>query len=151
MRSGPPAGCGWVSVSLRVCGPTALSCRSMRDLNGGPHYLACRLVCHLAPPRRVSYRREISTHQMGAAVHGRNRAQMRPSGEIARMAHPTQPMATDRVPGQYRTRISLHPSYSGYIGGSTEFHGLQEAKIGHFGGFRRSGNRFEMRAKNNAT
>ena len=30
-------------------------------------------------------------------------------------------------------------------GGSTEFHGLQEAKIGHFGGFRRSGNRFEMR------
>ena len=84
-------------------------------------------------------------HQMAAAVHGRNRAQMRPSGEIARMAHPTQPMATDRVRGRSRTRISPHPSYSGYIGGSTEFHGLQEAKIGHFGGFRRSGNRFEMR------
>ena len=84
-------------------------------------------------------------HQMAAAVHGRNRAQMRPSGEIARMAHPTQPMATDRVRGRSRTRISPYPSYSGYIGGSTEFHGLQEAKIGHFGGFRRSGNRFEMR------
>ena len=84
-------------------------------------------------------------HQMAAAVHGRNPAQMRPSGEIARMAHPTQPVATDRVRGRSRTRISPHPSYSGYIGGSTEFHGLQEAKIGHFGGFRRSGNRFEMR------
>ena len=84
-------------------------------------------------------------HQMAAAVHGRNRAQMRPSGEIARMAHPTRPMATDRVRGRSRTRISPHPSYSGYIGGSTEFHGLQEADIGHFGGFRRSGNRFEMR------
>ena len=82
---------------------------------------------------------------MAAAVHRRNRAQMRPSGEIARMAHPTQPMATDRVRGRSRTRISPHPSYSGYIGGSTEFYGLQEAKIGHFGGFRRSGNRFEMR------
>ena len=84
-------------------------------------------------------------HQMAPAVHARNRAQMRPPGEIARMAHPTQPMATDRVRGRSRTRISPHPSYSGYIGGSTEFHGLQEAKIGHFGGFRRSGNRFEMR------
>ena len=83
--------------------------------------------------------------QIAAAVHRRNRAQMRPSGEIARMAHPTQPMATDRVRGRSRTRISPHPSYSGYIGGSTEFYGLQEAKIGHFGGFRRSGNRFEMR------
>ena len=82
---------------------------------------------------------------MAAAVHRRNRAQMRPSGEIARMAHPTQPMATDRVRGRSRTRISPHPSYSGYIGSSTEFYGLQEAKIGHFGGFRRSGNRFEMR------
>jgi len=61
------------------------------------------------------------------------------------MAHPTQPMATDRVRGRSRTRISPYPSYSGYIGGSTEFHGLQEADIGHFGGFRRSGNRFEMR------
>ena len=78
-------------------------------------------------------------------ARSRNRAQMRPSGEIARMAHPTQPMATDRVRGLSRTRISPHPSYSGYIGGSTEFYGLQEAKIGHFGGFRRSGNRFEMR------
>ena len=54
-------------------------------------------------------------------------------------------MATDRVRGRSRTRISPHPNYSGYIGGSTEFYGLQEAKIGHFGGFRRSGNRFEMR------
>ena len=84
--------------------------------------------------------------QMAAAVHRRNRAQMRPSGEIARMAHPTQPMATDRVRGRSRTRISPHPSYSGYIGGSTEFYGLQEAEItSHFGDFRRSGNRFEMR------
>ncbi len=83
--------------------------------------------------------------QMAAAVHRRNRAQMRPSGEIARTAHPTQPMATDRVRGRSRTRISPHPSCSGYIGGSTEFYGLQEAKISHFGGFRRSGNRFEMR------
>ena len=107
------------------------------------HFATCRVGCapYTAPIAVYVAQR----HQMAAAVHGRNRAQMRPSGEIARMAHPTQPMATDRVRGRSRTRISPHPSYSGYIGGSTEFHGLQEAKIGHFGGFRRSGNRFEMR------
>ena len=57
---------------------------------------------------------------------------MRPSGEIARMAYPTRPMATDRVRGRYRTSISPHPSYSRYIGGSTEFHGL--AILAVFGG-----------------
>ena len=108
------------------------------------------MVSWATPLRPTRYTAPIAVyvaqrHQMAAAVHGRNRAEMRPSGEIARMAHPTQPMATDRVRGRSRTRISPHPSYSGYIGGSTEFHGLQEADIGHLGGFRRSGNRFEMR------
>ena len=45
-------------------------------------------------------------------------------------------------------KISLRAASGSEIGvnrGKSEFHGLQEADIGHFGGFRRSGNRFEMR------
>ena len=48
--------------------------------------------------------------QMAVPGHGPNRAQMGPSGEIARMAHLTrQPMPIDRVHGRSRTRISPQP------------------------------------------
>ena len=77
---------------------------------------------------------------MAAAVHRPNRAQMGPSGEIARMAHLTQPMAIDRVRGRSRTRTSPQPGYTSPIGRSTEIHGLSEAQNGVFGGFRGSKN-----------
>ena len=65
--------------------------------------------------------------QMAAPGHGPNRAQMRPSGEIARMAHLTQPTAIDRVRGRSWTRISPQPGYTSPIGRSTEFRGVSEA------------------------
>ena len=43
------------------------------------------------------------------------------------------------------TRSDLGHRYGIFYYHGTEFHGLQEAKIGHFGDFRRSGNRFEIR------
>ena len=78
--------------------------------------------------------------QMSAAVHRPNRAQMGPSGEIARMAHLTQPMPIDRVRGRSRTRISPQPGCTGPTGRSTEIHGVSEAQNGFFGGFRGSKN-----------
>ena len=77
---------------------------------------------------------------MAAPGHGPNRAQMGPSGEIARMAHLTQPTAIDRVRGRSRTRISPQPGYTSPIGRSTEIHGVSEAQNGFFGGFRGSKN-----------
>ena len=78
--------------------------------------------------------------QIAAPVHGPNRAQMGPSGEIARMAHMTQPTAIDRVRGRSRTGISPQPGYTSPIGRSTEFRGVSEAQNGVFGGFRGSKN-----------
>ena len=78
--------------------------------------------------------------QMSAAVHRPNRAQMGPSGEIARMAHLTQPMPIDRVRGRSRTRISPQPGCTSPTGRSTEIHGVSEAQNGVFGGFRGSKN-----------
>ena len=77
---------------------------------------------------------------MAATGRGPNRAQMGPSGEIARMAHLTQPTAIDRVRGRYRTKTSLQPGYTSPIGRSTEIRGVSEAQNGVFGGFRGSKN-----------
>ena len=77
---------------------------------------------------------------MAALGHGPNQAQMGPSGEIARMAHLTQPTAIDRVRGRYRTGISPQPGYTSPIGRLTEIRGVSEPKNSVFGGFGRPKN-----------